>query len=114
MLEPILSKAIELNPQYAEAYFFRALIFGREKDYDNAIADFEKFVELDPDPIQMQRRRSQLIYAARGADFGLKKDYDKAIADIERAIELDPENSSMKFAAAGTFLLRGLTFLWRG
>ena len=104
-----LSKAIELNPQYAEAYFFRALIFGREKDYDNAIADFEKFVELDPSHPDAKTALAG-IYAARGADFGLKKDYDKAIADIERAIELDPENSSMKFAAAGTFLLRGLTF----
>ena len=105
-----LNKAIELNPQYAEAYFSRALMFGREKDYDSAIADFEKVVELDPDHPDA-RTALALIYAARGAESGLENDYDRAIEDIERAIELDPEDSDLKFTAAMTFLLRGRTLL---
>ena len=104
-----LNKAIELNPQYAEAYFSRGLVSGREKDYDSAIADFEKVVELDPDHPDA-RTALALIYAARGAELGLMNDYNRAIEDIERAIELDPEDSDLKFVVAGTILLRGLTF----
>ena len=102
-----------MDPQYAEAYFFRALIFGREKDYDNAIADFEKFVELDPSHPDAKMALAG-IYAARGADFGLKKDYDKAIADIERAIELDPEDPRHEIRRCRNFSAAGTHVLWRG
>ena len=105
-----LTKAIELHPQYTEAYFLRALSSGLEKDYVNAIADLERVVELDPSHPDAKTVLAK-IYSARSADFGLRKDYDNAIDDIEKAIELDPEDSGLKFTAATTFLLRGRTLL---
>ena len=43
------NKVIELNPNYADAYFYRAFIFESAKQYhDKAIADYSKAVELNP------------------------------------------------------------------
>ena len=101
-----LSKAIDLNPNYVDAYFLRGLIYGSQYDFDKAIADFEKVVELDPSHTDAKAMHAD-AYAARGADYALEKNYDKAIADFERAIELDPDKA--EFKAAATYFLRGAT-----
>ena len=103
-----LSKAIDLNPNYVDAYFLRGLIYGSQYDFDKAIADFEKVVELDPSHTDAKAMHAD-AYAARGADYALEKNYDKAIANFERAIELDPDKAEFKAAAAATYFLRGAT-----
>ena len=40
--------AIELNPNFAEAYGNRGNIFYSKKEYDSAIKDFNKVIELNP------------------------------------------------------------------
>ena len=102
-----LGKAIELNPNYVEAYMMRGLIYGSLHEFDKAIADFEKVVELEPDNEPAKEIRTA-AYAARGAGYAEEEHYDKAIADFERAAELDPENAGLKGAAAGAYLLRGI------
>ncbi|MDA9030143.1 tetratricopeptide repeat protein, partial [Flavobacteriaceae bacterium] len=42
------SKAIELNPNYADAYYNRGESKISLKDYKEAINDFNKVIELDP------------------------------------------------------------------
>ena len=103
-----LSKAIDLNPNYVDAYFLRGLIYGSQYDFDKAIADFEKVVELDPSHTDPKAMHAD-AYAARGADYALEKNYDKAIADFERAIELDPDKAEFKAAVAATYFMRGAT-----
>ena len=52
-------------------------------DFDKAIADYSKAIELDPE--------HALAYRDRGFVYYLEDDSDKAIADYSKAIELDPE-----------------------
>jgi tetratricopeptide (TPR) repeat protein len=52
-------------------------------DYNRAIADYSKAIELDP--------KSAYVYNKRGSVYSSKKDYDYAIADYVRAIELEPK-----------------------
>ena len=53
-------------------------------EYDKAIADYDKAIEIDPKYVE--------AYNDRGWVWHLKTEYDKAIADYDRAIEIDPEN----------------------
>jgi len=42
------TKAIELNPNYADAYNYRGLIYYNQSKYDLALADYTKAIELNP------------------------------------------------------------------
>src|SRR6266481_6790746 len=77
------SRAIELNPNYTEAYNNRGNVKGAKEDHDGAIADLNHAIELNP--------KYAKAYYNRGNVKGDKGDHDGAIADFDRAIELDPK-----------------------
>ena len=56
------------------------------KDYKNALADFDRSLQIDPKPWHRYKRRAL-------AHFYLRH-YDKALADVAKAIELNPEDGS--------------------
>jgi len=60
----------------------RGLICKDMENYDQAIADFTRAIELNPG--------YPGIYNNRGGVYAKKGQYDKSIADFTRAIELDP------------------------
>jgi len=43
------SRAIDLNPQYAEAYLSRAMAHDQLRDYIQAVRDYEKVIQLNPE-----------------------------------------------------------------
>lgn len=76
-------KAIELNPEFAKAYYNRGIAYGELKDYDKAIEDNSKAIEFDPKDVSAYYNRGNAYY-------NLKR-YYKAIEDYSKAIELNPE-----------------------
>ena len=54
--------------------------------FDEAIAEYTKAIELDPD--------LAVAYNNRGCAYSWNKDYENAMADLSRAIELDPMQAS--------------------
>ena len=88
-------KAVELAPQMAEAYFWRA---ESQLDDEKAFADYAKAIALKPD------------YAMAYYKRGLKKsftDNKAALIDYNKAIELDPKIPDAFLARALVFLLAG-------
>ena len=67
----------------ADAYNNRGVAYGGKGDYDRAIADFDKAIQLKPDYAD--------AYDNRGVAYGSKGDYDRAIADYDKAIQLKPD-----------------------
>ena len=74
------SRAIELYPDFIEAYCARAQIYFWLDDFDEAIKDFTSVIELDPDYAS--------AYVQRGRAYSNKSCYARAIEDFNRAIEL--------------------------
>jgi tetratricopeptide (TPR) repeat protein len=79
------TKALEKNPDDAEAYRERASAWEEKGDYDQAIADYSKAIELDQDDVT--------LYYLRGHLYGEKGRYDRAIADCDKAIEIGPDDA---------------------
>ena len=74
------NKGIELNPQFAEAYFGRGLAYTYNGKYDSAIADLTKAIELNP--------QLTAAYLYRGIIYAEKKLKDLAIKDLKKAADL--------------------------
>jgi tetratricopeptide (TPR) repeat protein len=76
------SSALRADPKSAESYHQRGWCHRQEKDFDRAIADFSKAIELG--------RASS--YADRGDAYFHKGDDEKALIDVDKAIQIDPKN----------------------
>jgi tetratricopeptide (TPR) repeat protein len=79
------TKAIELDPKYADAYARRGVAYNWKKENDAAIADFTKAIELTPKRVELYLNRGSIYFVEQ-------KKYELAIADFTKAIELDPKN----------------------
>jgi tetratricopeptide (TPR) repeat protein len=88
-----------MDPQSVTALMNRGAAYGNKGDYDNAIADFNAVLRINP--------AHAAAYAERGLSFSRKGDKAKAIADYETAIRLNP-----KLATA--YNNRGTAYMARG
>lgn len=71
------------NKQKARALHNRGYLKGDKGDYDEAIVDYTKAIDLDPN--------NEVIYFHRGKVQLYKGNYDRAIDDLNKAIKLDAE-----------------------
>ncbi len=76
-------KAIQLKPDYAEAYSSRGAAYYYKGDYDRAIANYDQAIQLKPDYAE--------AYSNRGAAYRGQGNYDRALADYDKAIQLKPD-----------------------
>jgi len=83
-----LTKAIESGTlgkdDLAIAYANRGTAYRDKKQYDRAIEDYTKAVELNPG--------DAIGYTGRGYAHIRKKQYSRAIEDYNKAIEVNPKN----------------------
>ena len=86
------TKAIQLNPNYAEAYYNRGLAKTDLEDRQGAMADYSEAIRLKPDFADAYFKRGNGKYALG--------DKQGAIADLSEAIRL-------KSGYAGAYLMRG-------
>jgi len=82
------SKAIELQPDLGEAYLAQGYFqYYCERDYDSAIASFEKAQHLSPNNSQ--------ILEALGLIWRRKGEWQRSLEYFRQASELDPRNISL-------------------
>ncbi len=72
-----------IAPNDADAYNNRGFAYYLKQEYDRAITDYNKAIELDP--------KYAMAYNNRGIAYFLKKEPDKSIADYSKAIEINPK-----------------------
>jgi len=69
----------------SDSYLYRGLAYEAKEQFDKAIADFSKAIEINPN--------SEKAYDSRGNMYLLKGQADQAIADYSKVIALNPKNS---------------------
>lgn len=82
----VYDQAINLKPDFAEAYCNRGSAKCNLSQYDAAIADFDWAINLKPDYAE--------AYYNRGSAKGNLGDYEAAIVDFDQAIGLNPNDAA--------------------
>lgn len=94
-------KARAKNEDLSGVYGLRGRAFYSKGDYDNAIADFDDAIRLDP--------KLAMAYNFRGLIYWRKREYDLAIKEYDEAIRLNPKlavaygNRGEAYARKGEF-----------
>ena len=83
------NKAIELEPDFPQAYFNRGILLIKVKMFDEAISDLTKFLELEPG--------NAMAYYNRGIAEYYKGKKDVACGDIQQAAKLGVPNALEMF-----------------
>ena len=83
------TKAIELKPDSAEAYYHRGVVYFSLDDFDSAITNFAEMIKLEPNEAN--------AYLWRGWAYKHEGNFDEAIEDHNKAIALKPDNPHAYF-----------------
>ena len=94
------TKAIRINPEYAEAYYGRGVVYGVKELYDEAIEDYTKAIELNP--------KLAVAYYKRGFAYGDKGLSDEAIEDYTKAIQINPKYAEAYYNRGCAYDQKGL------
>ena len=101
------NKAIMVNPNFAEAYFFRGLVYALKNNNEVALKDLDKAIELNPEYVEAFKKRGELNelmgnYEEATKDYARASfykgkanqdlgNYKEAIEDYDEAIRLNPD-----------------------
>lgn len=92
-----LNKSIELNKEFNISYFYRGAAYQAIEEYDEAMLDYTKAIELDPNMTDAYYNRAKIILSRKDIE---NPDINKAIADLTKAIELDKNFADAIYAMA--------------
>ncbi|HEX4810169.1 MAG TPA: tetratricopeptide repeat protein [Bryobacteraceae bacterium] len=82
--QPLVAKAIQLNPSAGRNYYFEGLIRKTHGDYDGALASFQKTSAMFP--------RDRVVLDQIGRIYFLQRKYAKAVEALHRVLDVDPED----------------------
>jgi tetratricopeptide (TPR) repeat protein len=85
----LYSQAIQTNPNYSDAYYWRASAKYASKNYREAIPDYNKTIELSP-------TNEQAFYYRALTHYNLES-YEIALPDFDNAVQLNPDIASMYY-----------------
>lgn len=99
------SKALEINPQSALAYYHRGLAYAHKGAHEMAVPDYTRALAVDTGVLEA-RSLLYLAYYHRGVSYHKLGKLDPAIVDFTKAIEINSD-------VADAYVSRGKVFLDR-
>jgi serine/threonine-protein kinase len=97
-------RALELNPNYAQAHKLYSLYLAILGRHQEALAEIKRAVELDPLNLQYNTNL--------GLEYDGGRQYDLAVEQFKKVIEMDPNFASAHDSLAFTYLQMGRYELW--
>lgn len=94
-----LTNAINLKPDYDDAYYSRGFAYYDLGKYKNAINDYNKAIILHPN--------DAIAYNNRGKAYAKLRQYNQAIEDFNKAIQIQPDDVNAYNNRAYAYLLQG-------
>lgn len=86
-------------PARAEQYVGQGMSYASLKDFDNAVREFTRAIELSPN--------YAVAYANRGVAYMQQKKLNLALDDLKKAAELSPKDNMVHYNLAALYTLQG-------
>jgi DNA-binding winged helix-turn-helix (wHTH) protein/TolB-like protein/Tfp pilus assembly protein PilF len=93
-------RAIELNPNYANAHHFYALYLTVRGRFDEGLAEIKRAQELEPSSLFIHANVGQILYQARR--------YDEAVKQLKRVLEMNPNMALARNLLGHSYLQQGM------
>ena len=90
-----MNKSIELRNDWDISYFYRAVVNQALKNFDDALLDYTKALQINPKMTDAYYNRAEILLSRKDIE---SPDIERAVADLEKAIELDDKFVSALFA----------------
>lgn len=95
-----INKSLELKKDWAIPYFYRAAAYHALGEYDEAMLDYTKSIQLDDKMIDAYYNRAKITLSRKDIQ---NPDINKAISDLNKAIELDDKFVDALYAMAAAY-----------
>jgi len=89
------NEAINNNPNYSLAFNKRGWANLEAGNYDQAIKDFEKVIQFNPNDVKPKQHLAN-AYMKRGIAYDKKGDYAHSAADFEMVLKYKPEDNTAR------------------
>ena len=83
----LINKSLELKNDWEIPYFYRAVANQALENFDDAILDYTKALQLNPKMTDAYYNRAKILLLRKDIE---APDLNRAINDLEKALELDP------------------------
>jgi serine/threonine protein kinase len=97
-------RALELNPNYANAHHWYGLFLSWDARHSEAIPHLRRAIELDP--LNMQYNTNL------GQGLGFARQYDASVEQLKKTLEMDPNYAQAHGQLAREYLSMGKYDLW--
>ncbi len=92
-----INKSIELKNDWEIPYFYRAVAYHSLEEYDNALLDYTKSLQLNEKMTDAYYNRARIILTRNDIE---NPDVMSAVKDLEKALELDEKFLDAMYALA--------------
>jgi tetratricopeptide (TPR) repeat protein len=92
--------AVELNPRFDEGHYFYSFLLVVLGRFDEAVAECERALEIDPFSLRINQHLGDSFYYGRR--------YDEAIRQYRQTLELDPHNPSAHESLGDAYEQKGM------
>jgi tetratricopeptide (TPR) repeat protein len=98
------NKAIEIDPDFADAYYNRGIANSKKGNLNQAISDYTKAIQINPNDSDS--------YYNRGLVYHKKNDFNQAISDYTKAIQISPDATAYYNRALDYSLKKEYDYAW--
>ena len=92
-----ITKSIDLKKDWDISYFYRAVAYHSLENYDEAMLDYTKVIQINPKMTDAYYNRARITLSRKDIQ---NPDIKKAISDLEKAVELDENFADALYALA--------------
>lgn len=92
-----INKSLELKNDWEIPYFYRAVAYQALEDFDEAILDYTKVLQLNEKMTDAYYNRAKILLSRKDIE---NPDINRAVSDLEKALELDPDFIEALYAMA--------------